>query len=1384
MISRRNEMFSTKYLSKLAQSLLVVSTLGIIVAPAVVAQVPAQYPLLNTSGGGVPPNFMLTMDDSGSMAFKHMPETVFAGGTFVTPNPVGTNSVRWDPTDNYMYGVNPYGIVKGDKNSTNYVVRAMRSPDTNTIFYNPEILYQPWAVSTYPLPAATAGVPAGRMANSPPAAAYLDPVNPTTGGVINLTAYVAPAGSSNWCNFNASVAPLVVPAGSFIVGVRYQITVSSSNFTSIGAANNNVGTSFVATGVGTGSGVALPNRQCDSIANNHTSLNHDPGVYFRLNKQTYAATVLKQGTSYTITTVGSPATDFTKIGASNNLPGTIFTATGTNTGAGGGTVKGYSDLTVHTNYTAYNINAPTGTTFSKSANRTDCTGATCTQAQERQNFANWYTYYRNRNLLARGAMMESFANVGNTVRVGFGRINKNAGAVDGISTTVIESQSTGPLPPNRSYGGGGVRQFDQTRKTQLFNWLMDLPASGGTPLPAAMVAVGEYYKRTDAQGPYTDDPNVANDVTKNKSCRRSYNLMMTDGYWNGAVNVGDVDSAAIPTISGPGGASFSLPADTLPYADGVSGTLADIAMKYWSQDLQPDVGGVANSGMKNDVKATSSDPSFWQNMTNYMVGLGVKGSLDPETDLPALTLGGSGAPKWGVPSATNPVPANIDDLWHAALNSRGAYYSAKDPASLASAVSNALVGAQGGGGATAGVATVSSVLQNGNRKYIPGYDGNTWSGEVEALPLFQNGQAGSAVWKAASRIPLDAYPPSPAAPVRNRNVYTWDTAPTASPATPGGVPFIWSSLSSANQTAMSSGSENLVNFLRGDLRNEVGLTNPLGLYRARKDKFNANFVLGDIVNSNPVLVKGLFDGGYGGLNLGGTTATYQIFTAAKSARDGVLFVGANDGMLHAFKDVNAQPPLASTSATDGAEVFAYVPRAVYGNLSKLADKNYGGTVPHQFYVDGPQREHDAYVSGAAYPAFNGMPACAAGATCWRNFLVGSLGAGGKTVYALDVTSSPNLGASNISWELTDVDLGYVMAPIQIGVLPSGKWVAIFGNGYSSTSGTATLFVVDMQTKAVTKLDVDTSGNGLGGVGMVRDVNGVIQSLYAGDLKGKVWRFDYNNASVPFVVNGGGPFFTGSGPAQPITQPPAVFDHSQGGKIIVFGTGSLFTAADASSTTVQSIYGVWDKPADTIARPITPTPLLEQRALAVLSGTGKSSTTTFYTLTGNPVNWTTQRGWKVDVAPTLARGRIVYPPLVFTSKLVLVTAVAPAVAAVVCGSNDGEGADFVFNVEDGLQATYPITDTNGDGIVDSTDTLVGGVLTKSVGIRAVVSGISGNTGITAASGAGASICLAGYHPISIQTTTGQSLTCVPDDPVVGTNRPFDRVQRRIINPPIR
>ena len=1189
---------------------------------------PAQKPLLSRDGGGVKPNIMLTMDDSGSMLFQHMPENTVYVGSYSLASPVGTNSVMMDPGDNANLASFFIGTVAAQPGTSNYRQKLMRSPDTNTIYYNPEVRYFPWALATYPLlPAATSTNLAGRKTNSPVAAAYRDPMNPAGGGTINLTN---------------------VRSGSTKVNTTWCYQNSSSS--------------------------------CAS-----SSENFDPGLYFRLNK---------------------------------NISGA------------------YLDPTVAANYTQYSINASAATTYTKFPARLDCSGAVCTRDEERQNFANWFTYYRTRNLLVKGALGESFAESADNFRIGWGRINKsNSTSIDGVNTTVIES---------------GVRDFTSTTKSNLYTWLYALPANGGTPLPGAMRAVGEYYSRSDNKGPWTDNPGVTN-ATADKTCRRAYNIMVTDGYWNvNATSVGNSDNTAGATISGSGGAQFTY-SPVRPYKDGNTDTLADYAMEYWKKDLRPT--------LTNNVKSSLQDPAFWQHMVNFMVGLGVRGTLNPATDLPALT---AGTKVWGTDE--------IDDLWHSALNSRGDFFSAKDPVELANAISTAVGRASADPYKEGGVATVSAVLQDNNRKYVPLYNIGSWNGDVQAYKLDKNGIAGAQAWSAEAKLPAWA----------TRNIVTWST--DAVPAL--GVPFTSTGMGTTNLTNLgslvtvpTSTAADLVDFLRGD-RSKEGDAKP---FRARKG------ALGDFGNSNPLLVQGLVDMGYGTLPTaqGGADTRYADFVTAKAARVATLFVGGNDGMLHAFKDT-----VDVTPADDGKEVFAYVPKTVIPNLSMLGNKNYGTSVLyHQYYVDGPLVETDAFVNAPG-----------ASTASWRNYLVGTLGAGGRAVFALDVTGAPTLGASSVRWELNSAsnsDVGYITAPVEVGVLPNGDWVALFGNGRFSTAGKATLFVVNLQTGVAQTLDVDTTGsNGLGGVGVVRNGTGQITTLYAGDLKGKVWKFDYTaSASSRFQISGGAAFFTAAhtdGTAQPITEAPIMFDHSKGGKIVVFGTGRLSTETDAADMSTQAIYGVWDKTGDTVTRPMSRTALLQPRALSTLTGAGN---TTYYQLSGIPVNWDGgERGWVINL--DLPSGmRVLYPSQRVSSKIVMVSAVKPASSGDVCEPATGTGINLLIPVEDGLNPTYPFFDTNDSGTINSSDAIVAGYGTNADGVDAIVRGVTTTTVTTTTSTVnGTSVTSTTTQSdttISIQNTTGQK-TAVIKDSVTGPSGgggPVprvvkDRLWRRILNPPIR
>lgn len=1151
---------------------------------------PAQFPLTSRDGGGVKPNIVLTMDDSGSMMFQHMPETTIFVGSYSVASPVGSNSVRMDPGDDAYLSAFFVGTIAAQPGTSNYRQKLMRSPDTNTIYYNPEVRYRPWPLAS-----------GGRMANSPVASAYRDPMDPTGGGTVNLTNVRVV--DTTWC---------------------------------------------------------FRDSRTDCSRNDET---YDPGLYFRLKK------------------------------------------------SGGA----YLDPTNASNYDQFSINSPATTTYTKFSGRTDCAGTVCTRDEERQNFANWFTYYRTRNLLARGSIGEAFAESEDTFRLGWGRINKSTNSsIDGVSTAVIQA---------------GVRDFTATTKTNLFDWVYALPANGGTPLPRAMRLVGEYYKRSDNRGPWTDNPGSVN-TSADKTCRRAYHIMVTDGYWNDTTtSVGNSDNTDGPVITGPALTYQYKP--EAPYRDSSSNTLADYAMEYWKTDLRTD--------LNNLVVPSSENPAFWQHMVNFTVGLGVRGTLNPDVDLPALT---AGTKNW---VGTD----QIDDLWHAALNSRGSYISAKDPTELAEAIRMSVGSALSRELREAGVATASTTLEDGNRKYVPLYETGSWAGDIQAQALDELGQGGAIVWRAAAKLPAHGA----------RNIYTWrtDTLP------PQAVQFNWAAMGLDNQTALgtvaATHTTDFVNFLRGD-RSKEGDGQP---FRLRKS------VLGDFVNSTPVLIKDGVNLGYTNLPVAqGGGSPYSAFLTQKAARSAVLFVGSNDGMLHAFKDTRGV-----NEEIDGREIFAYVPRAVYPNLYKLTEKDYGtSTMYHQYYVDGPLMETDAYV-----------PAPGAATPSWRNYLLGALGAGGRAVFALDVTNNDSLDANSIRWEISSSnypDLGHITAPVQAGVLPNGEWVAIFGNGRFSDAGNAVLFIVNLSTGVAQTMTLDGTGSsGLGGVGVVRNSSGQIASLYAGDYKGQLWRLDYSAAAPSrFTVTGGVPFFTATssgGTPQPITQGPVIFDTTRGGRMVMFGTGVLDTETDANSTAVQSIYSVWDQDADTLPRPMGRT-VLATRTVTAVNGSGGA---VFYSIAGPDVNWTSQRGWLIDLG-VISGLRLVYPPQKASSKIAFMSTISPARSLVACEASVGTGINFTLNPEIGANPNTRTYDTNGDGIVNSSDAAVAGYATNADGIDAIVRGSMGTGTEVGIPGK----CPPGTRLTSFQNTTGQMLACIEDDDPTATRAIRDRVWRRIINPPIR
>ena len=536
-------------------------------------------------------------------------------------------------------------------------------------------------------------------------------------------------------------------------------------------------------------------------------------------------------------------------------------------------------------------------------------------------------------------------------------------------------------------------------------------------------------------------------------------------------------------------------------------------------------------------------------------------------------------------------------------------------------------------------------------------------------------------------------------------------------------------------------STELIDFLRGDPTNEdtsSTTSSTTAIYRGRPTR------LGDIVNSTPVFVKDTLDMYYDEL----PTATagqssYRAFVNTKKQRpEGMLFVGANDGMLHGFRDGIATG--ATVVEPGGIETFAYVPNALLPTLNQLADKSY----VHRYYVDGPNVETDAYFSSG---------------TRWANIVIGTTGAGAgapgipgtsprTAVYAIDVTSLntsvTSLDASKVLWEVSSSntnfsELGYVLSDVQTGPTLDGSWVAIFGNGYESKSCQARLFVVNIQTGALIKEintnagDCTNAKNGLGGVTLVRNSKQQIIGAYAGDLKGNLWKFNLNDtgSSAWGVDLGGNALFT-AGNSQPITATPSVIylsstSNPAGGYMVVAGTGKFYEVSDISTTAQQSLYGIWDKTrfgATTIppgAALTDKTLLVEQTIGSVRTGANNN---TYFEISRNPVDYvgtTTpsvtapRRGWYTHL-PNVGQ-RLTYPINILENRIAVADTVSPAnVSLDPCSSTGGGvGYLYVFDALSGAGPKQAILDTNGDGNVDSSDLTVSGVTTAADGRNAVL-----------------------------------------------------------------
>ncbi|WP_211453129.1 pilus assembly protein [Collimonas antrihumi] len=468
--------------------------------------------------------------------------------------------------------------------------------------------------------------------------------------------------------------------------------------------------------------------------------------------------------------------------------------------------------------------------------------------------------------------------------------------------------------------------------------------------------------------------------------------------------------------------------------------------------------------------------------------------------------------------------------------------------------------------------------------YTTSHEAITWQGHVKAYPIGKNGVSETAQWDAADLIP----------PWQVRRILTAEDSAAVQM-----LPFEWWRLSDMQKSVLSS--EDVLQYLRGNDELEIG--HGVGQFRDRKGK------LGDIINSAPLYV-GVFDSAYQLLSATDGGSSYRQFVDSKRQRRAMLYVGANDGMLHGF------------DAISGIEKIAFIPRAIFEHLPLLSDIDY----VHRLFVDGQITAGDAYLGNS-------------GSATWKTILLGSTGAAAKSLFAIDV-SDPEAQISTLLWQksgeddgqgVADEDMGYLLGEAFAIRLRNGRWAALYGNGYQSEKQRAVMVLVDLASGRLIKKLVagaadSVAPNGLGTPAMVFSQQREVVAAYAGDLPGSLWKFDLG-ASEPDrwqVAFDGSPLFVAAdsgGKMQSLMQQPLLEHHPQGGAIIMFGAGKAEDDAKSKSQTA-SLYGIVEK---TGATPAASRSQLQKQTLTETdSDAGK------WQLTSNTINWSMQGGWYIDL----------------------------------------------------------------------------------------------------------------------------------------------------------
>jgi type IV pilus assembly protein PilY1 len=755
-----------------------------------------------------------------------------------------------------------------------------------------------------------------------------------------------------------------------------------------------------------------------------------------------------------------------------------------------------------------------------------------------------------------------------------------------------------------------------------------------------------------------------------------------------------------------------------------------------NQNIGYVISGTTRDGIYLEVRDTDSAQASSVYQLNTPAGVWAGGCVGATGTPPCnqgltfnstrtFTLGATGSgfqlknPLWYAAKYGSPDPADWDED---ADGEPDNYFLVSNPLNLRTQLSKAFDDIADRGLNVENGAISGARVQSGSFTLQPTFSrnrsGKDWTGNVSAKAIYPDGSlAEGTIWSAQSELAALGH--------ASRNIRTITAPGSGTRATRTVAEFQDTALGGTNDdrlgllginpTTVSSlygasyTSGDFIDYLRGNQTREASDTSS-----ATNTLRKRTSVLGDIVNSEPVVASPRSDFGYGNYSASmfsgyANTGTSGYLFDKRSHRT-MVYVGANDGMLHAFDASTQDCPedaqgrvIACPTGTSGEELFAFIPNGVLGNLGRLPlpDNNF----EHRFFVDGQIAVGDAKDGGGT----------------WKTLLVGSAGAGGRTIFALDVTNIQNrssFGDNNVLWERNnriDNDIGHIYGKPLLVPLENSRWGVLFGNGYGGNTSDPSLYILDAFTGAVIRKITADDGNqaanpnpiadficqafggfewvasicarrvaafnGLGQITAIdRNGNGKVDTVYGGDQQGNLWKFDLRGTSdaawgvYNFATGGQVPLFTaetGSGATaerQPITGGIRVAAGPGSGVMVYFGTGRYFLSGDndvPATPQTQSLYAIFDNGPRTGNAGSSPAGgranLVAQTVTAEGTATIAGISYTTRSISRNPVAYfgsDASRGWYLDLKlQTVANGngeRFIATPRIQSGRVFFTT----------------------------------------------------------------------------------------------------------------------------------